>query len=90
MYERQEGAFDNLWRTNPQALEDEYENTRGAWVDISELARAIAAAAGEVRMALYGNDIFESDAAYERCFDDGVDPIWWTVSLRSFLTSFLH
>ena len=70
VYERQEGAFDNIWRTQPELLEDEYENSRGAWADIAELARAIAAAAGEVRLAQHPNDLFESDAAYERCFDE--------------------
>jgi hypothetical protein len=70
LYQRQEGAFDAIWATNPDLLEDEYENTQGNWVDIHELARAIAAAQGKVSWALRPNDLFESDKAYETCFDE--------------------
>jgi len=70
VYQRQEGAFDNIWATRPELLEDEYENTQGTWVDIHDIARAIAGAAGEISLALHPNDLFESDAAYERCFDE--------------------
>ncbi len=83
-YQRQEGAFDNIWAMQPELLEDEYENTQGKCVDIRDIARAIAAAAGETRLALHPNDLFESDAAYQRCFNEAT-------RLRSiaFLT-FLH
>lgn len=70
LYQRQEGAFDAVWLTRPEMLEDEYENTQGTWVDIHDIARAIAGAAGEVRPAQKPNDLFESDAAYNRCFDE--------------------
>lgn len=70
LYQRQEGAFDAIWATNPDLLEDEYENTQGNWVDIHELARALAAAMGKVSWALHPNDLFESDKAYEACFDE--------------------
>ncbi len=70
VYERQEGAFDNIWASQPELLEEVYENTRGTWVDILDLARAIAATAGELNAALHANNLFESDAAYERCFDE--------------------
>jgi hypothetical protein len=30
----------------------------------------MAAAAGEISLALLPNDLFESDAAYERCFSE--------------------
>jgi hypothetical protein len=70
VYQRQEGAFDAIWAARPETLEDYYENTQGSWVDLREIARAIAAAAGEVSLALHPNDLFESDAAYWRCFDE--------------------
>jgi hypothetical protein len=70
VYQRQEGAVDNLWSTRPELLEDEYENSGDAWVDIQELARSIAGAAGEVSLALRPNDLFESDAAYARTFSE--------------------
>lgn len=70
VYQRQEGAFENIWQMRPELLEDEYENTQGTWVDIHDIARAIAAAAGEVSLALHPNELFESDTAYERCFDE--------------------
>ena len=70
LYQRQEGGFDAVWLTRPEMLEDEYENTQGSYVDIHDIARAIAAAAGEMRIALKPNDLFESDTAYGRCFDE--------------------
>lgn len=69
-YQRQEGAFDAIWAMQPELLEDMYERTRRTWVDIRKIARAIAAAAGEVGIALHPNDLFESDAAYARCFNE--------------------
>ncbi len=70
LYERQEGRFDDLWATRPELLEDEYENTGNAFVDISDIARAISAASGDVGLAMHVNDLFESDSAYERCFNE--------------------
>jgi hypothetical protein len=70
LYQRQEGAFDAVWATNPQLLEDEFENTQGRKVDIHELSRAIAAVLGKVSWAQHPNDLFESDKAYETCFDE--------------------
>src|SRR4051812_33572858 len=70
IYERQEGAFDSIWATHSEQLEDLYENTQGSWVDLRDIARAIAATAGEISLALRPNDLFESDAAYNRCFDE--------------------
>jgi len=69
-YQRQEGAYDNIGSMKPELFQDEYENTRGTWVDIREIARTIAAAAGEIGIALHPNDLFESDAAYSRCFNE--------------------
>ncbi len=69
-YERQQGAFENLEATSPEALQDEYENTRGRAVEMVDLARAVAAVAGEVKLAQRPGELFESDAAYARCFDE--------------------
>lgn len=69
-YERQTGAFDNLEATSPEVLEDEYERSRGRCVDMTELARALAATAGEIGIANRPNELFESDAAYARCFSE--------------------
>lgn len=70
VYQRQEGAFENTRAMQPELLEDEYENTAGACVDINDIARAVAATAGEISLALHPNDLFESDAAYKRCFGE--------------------
>ncbi|MDR4494793.1 MAG: AIPR family protein [Nitrospirales bacterium] len=67
-YERQEGAFQNLEMASPEILEDDYENSRGQCVNMVDLARCLAAAAGEIGFANHPADLFESDAAYERCF----------------------
>jgi hypothetical protein len=69
-YERQEGAFDAVWATNPELFEDEFENTKGSKVDIHDLARAIAASLGKVGWAIHPNDLFETNKAYEACFDE--------------------
>lgn len=70
LYQRQEGAFDAIWATNPELLEDEFANTQGRAVDIHALARSIAASMGKVAWALHPNDLFESDKGYESCFDE--------------------
>jgi hypothetical protein len=67
-YERQEGAFQNLEMASPEILEEDYENSRGLCVNMVDLARCLAAAAGEIGLANHPGDLFESDAAYERCF----------------------
>lgn len=67
-YERQEGAYAAVEATSPEVLEDEYEHTRGSCVEIVDLARSIAAAAGEVSLAEHPEDLFESETAYDRCF----------------------
>lgn len=69
-YVRQEGAFENIWAMQPELLEDEYENSQSGCVGIHDIARAIAATAGEISLAFHPNDLFESDAAYERCFNE--------------------
>ena len=70
LYERQEGAFEYLWATQPDVLEDEFENTLGRYVNIHDIARAIAAVSGKVGLANHPNDLFESDTAYDSCFDE--------------------
>ena len=70
LYERQEGAFDAIWATNPDLFEDAYENTQGQSVNIHELARAIAASLGKITWALHPNDLFEADKAYSTTFSE--------------------
>ncbi|MBI2805512.1 MAG: AIPR family protein [Planctomycetes bacterium] len=70
LYQRQEGAWEYLWATQPDILEDEFENARGGYVDIHDIARAIVAVSGKVGLANHPNDLFESDTAYENCFDE--------------------
>jgi hypothetical protein len=67
-YERQEGAFQNIEMATPELLEEEYENSRGSYVDMVDLGRCLAAAAGEIGLADHPSDLFESDPAYDRCF----------------------
>src|SRR5262249_45506921 len=47
---------------------EEYENSRGHYVDMVDLGRCLAAAAGEIGLADHPSDLFESDPAYDRCF----------------------
>ena len=67
-YERQEGAYATLEDSNPETIEDQYENTRGRQVNIVDLARTIAAAAGEISYSKHPSEIFESDSAYAKVF----------------------
>lgn len=67
-YERQEGAYSNIENSSPELLEDEYENTRGTYVDIVDLARSLAAAAGELSRAEHPGELFESEAGYASVF----------------------
>jgi hypothetical protein len=56
--------------TNPEVIWELYENTAGRQVNIVDLARSIAASAGEISLARHPGDIFESDAAYKRIFSE--------------------
>jgi hypothetical protein len=67
-YQRQEGAFAELEESSPALLETEYPQTNGGYVDMEDLARCLAAIAGELDFAHSPGRIFEYDAAYERCF----------------------
>jgi AIPR protein len=70
-YQRQLGALESIVMMQPELLEDIFKNTPPhAAVDINDLARAIAATAGEISLALRPNQLFESDAAYSRCFNE--------------------
>jgi len=69
-YQRQEGAFEELEETNPAILEEDYKKTYGWYVDIEELARCLAATAGEFDFAHSPSHIFEYEAAYKRCFSE--------------------
>jgi hypothetical protein len=71
LYERQEGAFESIQDSNPDALLDEYENSAHRPVRIVDLARSLSAVAGGTDLFNYAhhpNDIFESDQVYDRCF----------------------
>ena len=67
-YERQEGAFEYLEGNNPKLISEEYPNSEYGQINIEDIARSLAAIAGEIGIAKSVNDLFESDAAYERCF----------------------
>ena len=69
-YQRQEGALTALEVDRPELLETDYENSGGTCVEIQELARAIAAASGDLYHAEHPADLFESDAAYSKVFAD--------------------
>ena len=45
-YERQEGAFDSVQDSNPEFLEEEYENSLGRRINVVDLARSLSAVAG--------------------------------------------
>lgn len=67
-YERQEGAFDFLQDTDPGRLNRVYSSSEWGPINIEDLARCLAASTGEVSVAINVTDLFESDAAYARCF----------------------
>jgi hypothetical protein len=72
-YERQEGAFGSVQDSNPELLEEEYENTLGRSINIVDLARCLSAVAGGTELhdfAHHPNRIFEDDKAYARCFSE--------------------
>lgn len=62
------GAFAELEETNPGLIEADYPNTYGGYVNVEDLARCLAATAGEFDFAHSPSHIFEYDAAYQRCF----------------------
>lgn len=68
-YERQEGAFAELEASSPEDLEEVFHNSKDYPVYIEDLGRSIAAASGEIRHAEHPQDLFESDAAYNRFFN---------------------
>ncbi|MCS6799267.1 MAG: AIPR family protein [Myxococcota bacterium] len=68
-YERQEGAFKTLRNAQPEVMAERYARTGSSCIEMQRLARAIMAAAGEVTFAVRPSELFESDAAYGRCFD---------------------
>ena len=67
-YERQEGAFEFLEDIDPNKLRRVYGNSEWGPVNIEDIARCLAAAAGEISIAMNVNDLFKSDATYSRCF----------------------
>jgi hypothetical protein len=70
-YERQEGAFDSVQDSNPEFLEEEYENSLGRRVNVVDVARSLSAVAGGTELHDYAhhpNRIFDDDKAYARCF----------------------
>ena len=68
-YERQEGAYDTLEDSDPAQLQKEFRNSEDGPVYIDDLAAALAAAAGKLSLMQHVNDIFESDKAYDECFN---------------------
>lgn len=73
-YQRQEDAYKNLEASDPEQIEEAFADSRGSYVWIEDLARAICAAAGEIRLAEHPQEIFESDSAYEKCFGPKPNP----------------
>jgi hypothetical protein len=67
-YERQEGAYEFLEDTDPDRLYRVYANSEYGPINIEDIARCLAASAGEISVAMNATDLFESDAAYNRCF----------------------
>lgn len=68
-YERQEGAFQNLQKTNPRQLEEWYSNSYGKPLKMEELAVAIAVASGRpaLSVASKASELFE-DSIYDAIF----------------------
>jgi AIPR protein len=67
-YQRQEGAFAELEETDPGRITTDYPRTNQRYVDIEELARCLAATAGEFGLTRSPSHIFESEQPYQRCF----------------------
>jgi hypothetical protein len=67
-YERQEGAFEYAEENYSQKFYNTYPNSTWGPVNIEDLARCLAAAAGDINSARNTNDLFEGDPAYNRCF----------------------
>jgi hypothetical protein len=68
-YERQESAFENLKRSSPKTLEDQYPKSFDGPLEMEELAQAIALVAVEPALSVASkvSDLFESPL-YERLF----------------------
>lgn len=67
-YERQEWAFDFMEDHYANKLQRVYPNSLWGPVNIEDIARCLAAAAGEISTARNSTDLFESDHAYNKCF----------------------
>lgn len=68
-YERQEGAYENLKKSNATKLETEFENSTDGPLTMEELAQAIATVSNQpaLSVATKMSDLFE-DAQYKRIF----------------------
>lgn len=69
-YERQEGAFAEREEVDLRKLQDEFPNTNEMCANIEDIARCLAATAGELDYASSPSHIFETDSEYERVFSD--------------------
>ncbi|MDD5065656.1 MAG: AIPR family protein [bacterium] len=69
-YERQEGAYEYIENFDPRRLNDNFSASIEGPVYMEDIARVIAAASVEFAIAMNLADLFESDAAYGRCFSD--------------------
>lgn len=67
-YERQEGAKNNIEDTNPELFDKLFELSNYMEVNIVDLARCLAASAGEMSAALSPSHIFEYDNLYVKTF----------------------
>ena len=67
-YERQEGSFQFMEDTDPNKLQRTYPNSQWGPVNIEDIARCLAAAAGNISAARNAADLFASDEAYKECF----------------------
>ncbi len=67
-YERQEGAYEHLRRSDSLQLEEEYLNSSESPIRIVDLARSIAAVSGHLGWARHPKDLFESDSIYGKVF----------------------
>ncbi|KYF68127.1 hypothetical protein BE15_38110 [Sorangium cellulosum] len=70
-YERQESAFENLRKTSPKTLEDDYPHSFDAPLRMEELAQALALMGAQTALSVAAKiaDLFESPI-YERLFED--------------------
>ncbi|WP_437665373.1 AIPR family protein [Sorangium sp. So ce1182] len=70
-YERQESAFENLKRSSPKTLEDDYPHSFDAPLRMEELAQALALMSEHTALSVASKvaDLFETPV-YERLFAD--------------------